>query len=114
MIRRIVRLTSESQTGTALLTHPPFWYPMIGMSLSPVETIDLHLHGIDGFDTKDGEPESVARIAEREGMAGVSEILLSICSGPVPEMRHQIDAVRQAMKFQTAGATAEREGGDGR
>jgi N-acetylglucosamine-6-phosphate deacetylase len=85
---------------------------MIGMSLSPVETIDLHLHGIDGYDTKNADPQSVARIAECEGRAGVSQIVLSICSGPVPEMRHQIDAVRQAMKYQTAGATAEREGGD--
>ncbi len=40
------------------------------------------------------------KIADCEGSAGVSEILLSIYPGPIPAMRRQMEAVREAMERQ--------------
>jgi N-acetylglucosamine-6-phosphate deacetylase len=63
--------------------------------------LDLHIHGIDGFDTRSPSPEIVLRIAEIEGHAGVAGIVLSIYSAPTDSMRQQMGVVRRAMERQT-------------
>lgn len=65
--------------------------------------VDLHLHGVGGFDTRSADPEKLLRIAELEGKAGVSEIVLSIYSGPLETMRVQTTAVKAAMARQAPG-----------
>jgi N-acetylglucosamine-6-phosphate deacetylase len=63
--------------------------------------LDLHIHGIDGFDTRSPGPEIVLRIAEIEGHAGVAGIVLSIYSAPIDSMRQQMAVVRRAMERQS-------------
>ena len=66
--------------------------------------IDIHTHGIGGFDTRSGTVEDILRIAEIHGASGVSEILLSIYPAPIETMRQQMELVRQAMERQGQGA----------
>ncbi len=69
----------------------------------PAKIIDLHTHGIAGTDTRTTDPGAMLRIAEAQGRAGVSEIVLSIYSAPTDAMRGQIAAVKAAMARQRAG-----------
>ena len=62
--------------------------------------IDIHTHGIGGFDTRSSTAEDILRIAEIHGALGVSEIVLSIYPAPIAAMRHQMELVTQAMEAQ--------------
>ncbi|MGD0488566.1 MAG: amidohydrolase family protein [Syntrophorhabdales bacterium] len=73
------------------------------MGEAPAKIIDLHMHGIAGFDTRTTDPAAMLRIAEIEGGAGVSEIMLSIYPAPLDVMRGQTAAVKAAMARQGAG-----------
>lgn len=73
--------------------------------------IDIHTHGIGGYDTKTKVPAHISRIAEMHGASGVSEILLSIYPGPVDVMRQQMGIIRQAMERQDRGPRMEDGGG---
>jgi N-acetylglucosamine-6-phosphate deacetylase len=66
--------------------------------------IDIHTHGIGGFDTRSSTAEDILRIAEIHGASGVSEIVLSIYPAPIEAMRQQMELVRQAMETQGHGA----------
>jgi N-acetylglucosamine-6-phosphate deacetylase len=68
-----------------------------------VKVIDVHTHGIGGFDTRSASVDAVLRIAEIHGASGVSEIVLSIYSAPIPTMRRQVELVRKAMEEQGPG-----------
>lgn len=63
--------------------------------------VDLHTHGIDGADTRDARVPALLEIAQKQRLAGVSQILLSIYSAPIETMRDQIAAVARAMKEQS-------------
>ena len=69
-----------------------------------MKTIDIHTHGIGGFDTRSSIVDDILRIAEIHGASGVSEIVLSIYPGPIEAMRRQMELVRQAMEIQGAGS----------
>jgi N-acetylglucosamine-6-phosphate deacetylase len=69
--------------------------------------IDIHTHGIEGLDTRDGAA-AVRRIAEVHGDAGVDEIILSIYPAPPAEMRAAMAAVSEAMEAQAGEAHAAR------
>jgi N-acetylglucosamine-6-phosphate deacetylase len=69
----------------------------------PAKIIDLHLHGIGQIDTRCTDPASILRIAEIEGAAGVSEIVLSIHSARPDVMRARAGAVKSAMAQQMPG-----------
>ena len=62
--------------------------------------IDIHTHGIGGFDTRSSTAEDILRIAEIHGALGVSEIVLSIYPAPIKTMRHQMELVTQEMEAQ--------------
>jgi N-acetylglucosamine-6-phosphate deacetylase len=64
--------------------------------------IDIHTHGIGGYDTKRATPEDILRIAEIHGSYGVSAIIPTIYSAPVQQMRADIEVVRKAMELQAA------------
>ncbi len=73
------------------------------MGEAPAKIIDLHMHGIAGFDTRTTDPAALLRIAEIEGAAGAAEIMLSIYPAPPDVMRGQAAAVKAAMARQGAG-----------
>jgi N-acetylglucosamine-6-phosphate deacetylase len=62
--------------------------------------IDIHTHGIGGYDTKDSKPEDILRIAEIHGSHGVDAIIPTIYSRSIDEMRADIAAVKKAMEMQ--------------
>ena len=53
--------------------------------------IDIHTHGIGGYDTKGATPEDILRIAEIHGSHGVDAIIPTIYSGSIErdEGRHR-------------------------
>ena len=65
-----------------------------------MKIIDIHTHGIGGYDTRTHEPEHILKIAEIHGAHGVSEIIPTIYAAPIEEMRENIEAVRKAMEIQ--------------
>jgi N-acetylglucosamine-6-phosphate deacetylase len=66
--------------------------------------IDIHTHGIGGFDTRSNTVDDILRIAAIHGASGVSKILLSIYAAPIKAMRQQMELVRQAMEKQGHGS----------
>jgi len=75
-----------------------------------MKVIDIHTHGIGGFDTTSASVDAILRIAEIHGASGVSEIVLSIYSAPIPIMRRQMELVRKAMERQGHGARVTGQG----
>ncbi len=65
-----------------------------------MKVIDVHTHGIGGYDTRTTAPEDVLKVAEIHGSYGVSELLLAVYPGPVEKMRLHMDAIRRAMEAQ--------------
>jgi N-acetylglucosamine-6-phosphate deacetylase len=72
----------------------------------PGGVIDLHTHGVEGFETRSAEAGTMLRIAGVQGGAGVSAVLLSLYPGPLPAMRAQMAAVKSAMERQAPGSLA--------
>jgi N-acetylglucosamine-6-phosphate deacetylase len=77
---------------------------------SKMNTIDIHTHGIGGVDTRTRNVDDIRAIAEIQGFHGVAEIIPTLYSSPIPEMRAQMETVRKAMKLQKAGLTIEDAG----
>jgi N-acetylglucosamine-6-phosphate deacetylase len=77
--------------------HSPVW---------PGGVVDLHIHGVEGFETRSADPDTMLRIAGIQGGAGVSAVLLSIYPGPARAMREQMAAVKTAMARQAPGSRA--------
>ena len=75
-----------------------------------MKVIDIHTHGIGGFDTTSASVDAILRIAEIHGTSGVSEIVLSIYSAPIPIMRRQMGLVRKAIERQCRWSSAEGRG----
>lgn len=59
--------------------------------------IDIHTHGIDGYDTRGAKPETILKIAGLHGAYGVSAILPTIYPTSIEKMRADMAAVKQAM-----------------
>lgn len=62
--------------------------------------IDLHTHGVRGYDTNTADPRDILRTAELQGKAGVAAILPAIYAAPINRMRENMEAVRKAMEIQ--------------
>ncbi|OHE56023.1 MAG: hypothetical protein A2Z47_00625, partial [Thermodesulfovibrio sp. RBG_19FT_COMBO_42_12] len=62
--------------------------------------IDIHTHGIGGYDTRTTTEEDILRIAEIHGSFGVSEIIVAIYPSSVKIMRKNMTAVKKAMEKQ--------------
>jgi N-acetylglucosamine-6-phosphate deacetylase len=76
-----------------------------------IDVLDVHTHGIGGYDTKTNVASHILRIAEIHGASGVSEILLSMYPGSIDVMRRQMELVRQAMERQGQGARGKGQSG---
>jgi N-acetylglucosamine-6-phosphate deacetylase len=62
-----------------------------------VKFIDLHTHGLGGYDTRGGA-EDILKLADIHGGAGVEAFLPTIYPGPVDAMRAAMRAVREASR----------------
>lgn len=69
------------------------------------EVIDIHIHGMDGYDTRSGRAEDVRRLAALSGGSGVTAILPVIYPSPPEAMRGQMEAVREAMEAPAGGSS---------
>ena len=67
---------------------------------SKMKTIDIHTHGIYGVDTRTRNVDDIIAIARIQGSHGVTEIIPTLYSSPIREMRAQMETVRKAMEFQ--------------
>jgi len=65
-----------------------------------MNTIDIHTHGICGVDTRTRNVDDILAIAEMHGSLGVTEIIPTLYSAPIREMRAQMATVRMAMDRQ--------------
>lgn len=62
--------------------------------------IDIHTHGIGGFDTRTTSVEHILKIAEIHGSQGVSEIVLTIYPATIKVMRENMSVIQKAMQHQ--------------
>lgn len=69
-----------------------------------MEIIDLHTHGISGYDSRTTDVDHLLRIAELHGSRGTTQLVLSIYPAPIRVMRESMELVRQAMNVQQASA----------
>ena len=72
--------------------------------------IDIHTHGINGYDTKTTNPEHILKMAQLHGRAGTAAILPTIYSAPIDEMRKNMEAVKKAMNSQGSGIRGQGSG----
>lgn len=69
--------------------------------LSAMEpSIDIHTHGIGGFDTKTASEEDLLRIAKLHGVAGVTQIIPTVYSSSIKTMRENMAVIKKAMELQ--------------
>lgn len=67
-----------------------------------MKIIDIHTHGIGGYDTRTKSADDILKIAQIHGSFEVSEILLTIYPSSIKVMRENMEAVRKAMELQDA------------
>ena len=71
-----------------------------------MKIIDIHAHGIGGYDTRTTAEGDILKIAEIQGSYGISKIILSVYSAPIPIMRENMEAVKRAMEKQQSSASS--------
>ena len=62
--------------------------------------IDIHTHGLGGYDTVAATPEDLLTLACLHGSQGVEAIVPTIFSSSIDEMRRDIAAVKKAIELQ--------------
>src|SRR4030043_1078592 len=72
-----------------------------------MRTIDIHIHGIGGYDTRTNDANHILKIAEILGSHGTSEIILTIYPSSVNEMRKNMMTIRKAMELQQSGVSSQ-------
>lgn len=65
-----------------------------------MKTIDVHTHGIGGFDTAAVTEQDILRIAEMHGSRGVSEIIPTLYPATIGMMREHMRAIKDAVELQ--------------
>jgi N-acetylglucosamine-6-phosphate deacetylase len=65
-----------------------------------MKIIDIHTHGIGGYDTRSNKVEDILKIAEILGSQGISEIILTIYPSSIRIMRENMMVVKKAMEKQ--------------
>jgi N-acetylglucosamine-6-phosphate deacetylase len=69
-----------------------------------MKMIDIHTHGIGGFETVTSSKDEILKIAEIHGRHGVSEIIPAIYSSDMRTMRGNMLAVKSAIEIQNGNA----------
>lgn len=67
-----------------------------------MEIIDIHTHGLSGYDSRSSDAAHLMKIAELHGMRGTTQIVLSVYPAALPVMRASMSLIRQAMEAQAA------------
>lgn len=65
--------------------------------------IDLHTHGLGGYETRGASPGDIVAMARLHGSMGVDAILPTIFPSSMHEMRRDISVVRDAIRIQREG-----------
>lgn len=65
-----------------------------------MKIIDIHTHGIGGYDTRSKKVEDILKIAEILGAQGISEIIPTIYPSSMKVMRENMMTVKKAMEKQ--------------
>jgi N-acetylglucosamine-6-phosphate deacetylase len=73
-----------------------------------MRVIDIHTHGIGGYDTRTTNPDDILKMAQIHGEYGVTDIVPTIYSGPVQQMRADMASVKVAMKRQPTAVSNRR------
>ncbi|MBI3592375.1 MAG: amidohydrolase family protein, partial [Nitrospirae bacterium] len=73
-----------------------------------MKIIDIHTHGIGGYDTRTTDFDHILKIAEIQSSHGVSEIIPTIYPATIKVMSENMEVVRKAMDIQkSAGRSQE-------
>lgn len=65
--------------------------------------IDIHTHGIGGYDTRSSDIEHILRIADIHGSFGVDEIFLTVYPATIKVMRQNMETIKKAIDLQHSG-----------
>lgn len=76
--------------------------------------IDIHVHGIGGFDTRTSNPIDIIRMAEIQASLGVTAIVPAIYPDTIEIMRENMMAVKKAIEMQKSEDAAGRASLHGR
>lgn len=63
-----------------------------------MEIIDIHTHGIAGYDTRTSDYKDILKLAEIHGSAGVQAIMPTVYPAPIQKMRENMTAIKKAME----------------
>jgi N-acetylglucosamine-6-phosphate deacetylase len=72
-----------------------------------MKVIDIHTHGIGGYDTRSGAEDDILKMAEIHGSHGISEIVLTIYPSTIQEMRKNMMTVRKVMQKQQSAVSSQ-------
>lgn len=67
------------------------------------QVIDIHTHGMEGYDTRSGDESSLLHMARIYASSGVTEVYPTIYPDTIKNMRERIMVVRNAMAIQKRG-----------
>ena len=70
-----------------------------------MKLIDIHTHGIGGYDTRTLSESDILKMAEIHGAAGVSEVIPTIYPDTIAVMQGNMMAVRKAIEMQKSETT---------
>ena len=73
-----------------------------------MRVIDIHTHGIGGYDTRTTNPDDILKMAQIHGEYGVTDIVPTIYSGPVRVCKRHMAAVKVAIGIQRSGSSNHR------
>jgi len=62
--------------------------------------VDIHTHGLGGFDTCTANPDDILKMAELHANHGITDIIPTVYAGPIATMRKNMAAVKIAMEKQ--------------
>jgi N-acetylglucosamine-6-phosphate deacetylase len=72
-----------------------------------MKIIDIHTHGIGGYDSAAIGTGDILKIAEIHGSYGVSEIILTLYPSAIKVMRENMETVKEAMEIQHSALSAQ-------
>ncbi len=79
----------------------------LSLACITMKVLDLHTHGIGGFDTQTASEKDILRIAELHGNYRSSEIVLTVYPSAIETMRENMFAIKKAMEIQAAAGRPE-------
>jgi N-acetylglucosamine-6-phosphate deacetylase len=73
-----------------------------------MKIIDVHTHGLGGYDTRTANLDDILEIAKLHGAHGVTDIILAIYPRPIAAMRKHMTTVREAIERQRLALSDQR------